>query len=286
MRLELELDDDPLTPVSAYRVPPERVARYAAVAPTLTPANAVAVTCTLQGGDTVETIVNIDTMEHCVFEDPIMFTAVSLASLVEAQFEEDGPWVLSRGTREGVESERKVNFIQRYEKDVTSKLGSFCMATLRKMLQKGPVTRLFTGGGGKHMASHEGFALRMPPEEVEHWQTLDDKGVVQDVPRPAHAVRVWNAEGRCYDDIDATLEGAPGTPEEADKWFVETIKKLKGTHPQGSELLNRLVMSTRTLDATAVEECRFEVAFEGEFQSRWTDLIVQTEPAEPPSEPA
>lgn len=146
------------------------------------------------------------------------------------------------------------------------------------MLQKGPITKLFTGGASKFVPSHEGYSLRMPPEDIPQWQTLDDKGEVQDILRPVHAVRVWNPEQRCYESVDATLDGAPTTPEATDEWFVETIKTLKASHPQGSELLNRLVTSLKTVDPSLVEECSFEGAFEGEFQNRWTDLILQTSP--------
>ena len=88
--LSLSLDIGELTPVRCYRPPAERVALLATVAQDLTSENAIAVTCTVGGGQQVETIVNSDTMEHCTFDDPITFSEESLCSLVEAQFEPDG----------------------------------------------------------------------------------------------------------------------------------------------------------------------------------------------------
>lgn len=144
------------------------------------------------------------------------------------------------------------------------------------MLQNGPITKLYTGGGGKFVPSHEGYSLRMPAEEISQWQTVDEKGEVQDILRPVHAVRVWDAGARLYKCVDATLDGAPTTPGETDEWFVGAIRKLKASHPQGSELLNRLVTSTSTADASALERCDFDAAFTGQFNNRWTELVLKT----------
>jgi hypothetical protein len=40
----------------------------------------------------------------------ILDTEVAIPSLVEAQFEVDGEWVLSRGTVQGVEAEKSILF--------------------------------------------------------------------------------------------------------------------------------------------------------------------------------
>ena len=60
--LELEGADGmplKLKPVGCYRPPADRIARLAAVDPAhgLTPENTVAVTCTVEGGEVVETVV-------------------------------------------------------------------------------------------------------------------------------------------------------------------------------------------------------------------------------------
>jgi hypothetical protein len=60
--------------------------------------------------------------------------------------------------------------------------------------------------------SHEGFSLRMPAAQVQEWVMKNDKGQLVDINRPAFAARVWNAETRCYDAIDVTLDGAPRSP--------------------------------------------------------------------------
>jgi len=274
MAMELDVDGEKLKPTDCYKLQPERAALFAGIAPGLTAANGAVVTCSSDTMGTVEAIVNLETMEHCKFEDPIMFSEGLIASLVEAQFEHAGPWVLSRGAREGIEQEKGTLFSS-YEKMVTME-NPECLSTLRKMLQKGPITRLYTGGGNKFVASHEGFALRMPASEVADWQMTNDKGELQDIPRPALALRLWNAETRSYDYLDATLEGAPTTPGKIDAWYVDVVRKLKGSNYIGPELLDKLVTSQKTVSMPKLYERDFDAAFEGTFSNRWTELVCGT----------
>ena len=170
--MSLVLDEEPLTPVSCYKLQPERVALYAeTLAPGLTPANAVAVTCTDENGDTMETVVNAETKEHVVFEDPIMMSELALPSLVEAQFEEGGAWTVGSGNAEALDMEKKNNFAT-YAENV-SKPSPDCLSTLRQYLQKGPVTRLYSGGVDAAGQLHCGFTLRMPPGEVDDWSGVN-----------------------------------------------------------------------------------------------------------------
>jgi ubiquitin-conjugating enzyme E2 N len=176
LRMALELDGEPLSPVSCYKLQPERVALYAAeFAPGLTVANAVAVTCTDERGATVETIINTETMTHVIYEDPIMFSELSLPSLVEASFEEGGAWTVGSGSVESLDMEKKCNFAL-YSTNV-SKLEPDCLATLRQYLQKGPVTRLYSGGVDAEGRLHCGFTLRMPPGEVGDWSGINGETV-------------------------------------------------------------------------------------------------------------
>ena len=60
-------------------------------------------------------------------------------------------------------------------------------------------------------ARGEGHTLRMPKDELEAWQTVNAKGKVTQLPRPADAVRTWNAEARVYEPFEIHLAGAPDT---------------------------------------------------------------------------
>jgi len=126
------------------------------------------------------------------------------------------------------------------------------------------------GGNGNYVASHEGFALRMPPAEVPDWQMTNDKGELVDIPRPALNLRVWSPEDGAYNTIDPVLTGAPRTIEEAEAWFVSVVRKLKGSNYIGAEILDRLACSERTVST----EPEFETA--GGFSNKWTDLVVAT----------
>ena len=68
-----------------------------------------------------------------------------------------------------------------------------CIAGLRRMLQAGPVNKMYTGGGTPKsgIPSHCGFSLRMPPAEVENWTMTNDLGELQ---AKSHAMRVPEAQ--------------------------------------------------------------------------------------------
>lgn len=285
MGMVLELDGALLTVVGCYKLQPERVALYAeSLAPGLTVANAVAVICTDESGATVETVVNAETKEHVIFEDPIMMSELALPTLAEAQFVEGGAWTVAGGGVDMLDMEKKVNFAT-YDKTVSAPAPE-CLSTLRSYLQSGPVTRLYSGGGdGKFVPIHAGFTLRMPKGEVGDWSGVNDKGKPMVISRPAVALRVWDAAGRAYAPYDSLLAGAPATPAETDAWFVALVKKLKNSPYLGEALLDALVTSTRTADMQLVDNRTpenmaeaLEKGFEGTFSNRWAELVISTHP--------
>jgi len=272
--MTIALDDAPLVPEECYKVPPSRVAllQTAPEGSELTNGNAVAVTCKAGDGAVVEMVVNSDTMQPCIYENQVMCTELSLTQLVEAQFEPQGPWTLSRGDLDQIEAEKAFLFA-RYQKYI-SMLQPDCLSTLRRMLQAGPINRLYSGGGQPpHVASHEGFALRMPRDEVQQWQMTNDKSQVQDIPRPVHALRVWDARARQYKPLDPYLTGAPRSDTELDTWFKDLVKTLKNSPWIGPELLDRLATSEKhTIDPVVGRPDEFC----GTFSSRWSQLVVGT----------
>ena len=273
LAMELEFGGEACTVKSCYKLQPARVALLSPLAEGLTAANAVAVSCEFRG-ELIETIVRCDTMEHCKYEDLIMCAEDSLAGLAEAQFEEGGNWVLSRGGRDGIEQE-KASLFGNYEGSIT-KDPPDCLSTLRRMLQAGPITKLYTGGGSKFVPSHEGFALRMPAADVAAWQMVNDKGELADIPRPSHALRLWDAASRSYASMDATLDGAPTDAASTDAWFVGVVRKLKASNYVGPAILDALVGSKKTESMEALGNGDFEAAFSGEFSNRWSELVLST----------
>jgi hypothetical protein len=268
-----------LKPTDCYRLPLERFQLYQPVLEAGTaPENVVAVTCSVEGrgdGAVVETLVDEASGEHLVMMDPIMYTEVAIPSLVEAQFVQGAPWTLSRGTADGIAREKEVLFAKYAETIRQDPPG--CLATLRRLLQAAPITTVYSGGGnGRSVPSHEGFALRMPPAEVAAWTTTNDRGEVVDIPRPAFALRVWDAATRAYAHIDPLLNGAPRGEVETEAWFCGVVAKLKGSPTWGSELLDRFATSERTVSS------EHPLQFEGTCRNRWTDLVLATQPALPP----
>ena len=174
MGTSLELDGMAFAAQRCYMLPADRAERYGKVFAGLAPGNAVAVVGEC-AGEIMETVVRIDAddCEHCFLEDPIMMTEVPLPGLVEAQFEEGGVWVMGAGGMDSIMGE-KAALWKVYEGMVT-KVPPDCMSATRRMLQAGPVIRLFDRGSGE---GGGGFTLRMPEEERADWLTENAKGEV------------------------------------------------------------------------------------------------------------
>merc|ERR1712166_148936 len=273
MALSLELDDEPLTITGCYQLQARRAARYAAVCgmeggplfPQLADGGAIAVTCTNDAGETVETILDAS-LEQCVVEDPIMMTEVALPSLVEAQFESGGAWTVASAGTETLDMERESNFAL-YEENILKDANGppACMSGLRRMLQSGPVCTLYAKG--------KGFSLRMPNAEMKDFQTINEQGKVTDVPRPATAIRVWDATARRYTSVETSLAGAPATPEATSAWYVDIVKKLKNSNWLGPKNVDDLATSTKHAYNEA-HDLVFPDA--GSFTNKWVELVVST----------
>ena len=273
MALSLELDDEPLTITGCYQLQAERAARYAAVCgmeggplfPQLAEGGAVAVTCTNDAGETMETILDAS-LEQCVMEDPIMMTEVALPALVEAQFEGGSGWTVAAAGTDTLDMERASNFALYEENILKDATGPpACMSGLRRMLQSGPVCTLYAKG--------KGFSLRMPDAEMEQFQTINEQGKVTNVPRPAAAIRVWDASARRYASVDTALAGAPATAEATSAWYVGIVKKLKASNWLGPKNVDDLATSTKH-EYNAAQDLVFPDA--GSFSNKWVELVVGT----------
>jgi len=271
----LDLDGDVLEPLSCYKLSADRCSRYSTLTDGLTVENGVCVTCKNGAGEIVEAVVKVDgdSVEMCYMEDPIMFSMIALPALVEAQFEPDGEWVLSQADVEGCNGEKGVLFGS-YSKMVSNEQPD-CIAALRRMLQAGPVNKMYTAGGNPKsgIPSHCGFSLRMPPAEVENWTMTNDKGELQDLPRMCHALRVWDAATRSYTAVDPYLVGAPKSAAELDQWFAGVIKTLKGSPYLGADFVDEFGTSERhTFDPALGRPSEFF----GKVDNHWTQLILAT----------
>jgi len=291
----LELDDGPLKKVDMYVPEADRIERWATLElldvvaneqyeGELTPENTVVVQCETEEGKLVETVVDIDQLKHVAYSDAIMASLIALPALVEAQFEADGIWTCSTGGEETIADEKRIYFT-RYA-DLVGMDQPDCLKTLRGMLQDGPITDLYSGGGGGENEAkyggpkpHEGFALRMPAEEVKDWIFEDEKGYMRATPRPATALRVWDPASKAYKTIETRLDGVPKFMAGVKDWYRNLIQKLNNSNWIGRDLVAQLVRSDgqltggHTLDASI--DRPIEGSFRGDVDNQWTKLAIE-----------
>jgi hypothetical protein len=102
-----------------------------------------------------------------------------------------------------------------------------CEAQFRRMLQIGPVIRIF-----------DPHVFPTPEAFAANYRVTDDRTGKQIIlPHPVCKLRAWNAAQQQYEAIDAQLAGAPG---EADKevWWNDQLQQLRDRH--GGEYITAL----------------------------------------------
>ena len=269
MSLSLEIEEEKLVPVSAYKLQPERVSKYQYFVSDLTPQNAVAVTCKATDGSIVETIVNTDTMEQCLFECPVFCEEKSIASLLEAQFVQGGPWTLSHADLEVVTALKSSQW---------SNTEAFFTSGWKDD-QQSYLPRLLRGSHGVHMRTRlcwrkDDSIFRMSESEIKDWGNKSTREV--------HCLRRWNPETRAYEAVDAALDGAPNTEAALDEWFVKQIQRIiRETHMEyglDGDDLSKLAASGDCGNSRSWEDLceswdRALSGKKGTFRNRWTDLL-------------
>lgn len=229
--------------------------------PSLAKEGAIAVQCVDGYDEVMETVLDAN-LEQCATEDPIMFCAATLPSIVEAQFEEGGPWV-SGGSPEDTLEQEKSTLFKIYEKFMTQE-NPDCLTALRRMLQSAPVGTAFARG--------RGFSLRMPEADLDAFKTVNEQGKVTELPRPSIGIRVWDAEAREYRPVDNQLAGGPANEEERVAWYQTVIKKLKASLYLGPDNVDKLVTSTKhEYDGTT-----FTYPDAGSFSNKWSEIALAT----------
>mmetsp|Transcript_9553 Transcript_9553/g.14334 ORF Transcript_9553/g.14334 Transcript_9553/m.14334 type:complete len:312 (+) Transcript_9553:104-1039(+) len=157
-------------------------------------------------------------------ECKISYEEVSPTQLVEYRFEETPTWYLSESTRPYLESFRASKF----KTWKTMLMETRCRATLRSLLALGPITRLY-----------DRFALPTPEDQKHLFETKDDNGKTVHIPHPVSELRVWDPEKGEYEVVKAHLEGSPETKEAVEKFWSETLARLREAH--GEEFINKLL---------------------------------------------
>lgn len=279
MALKLEIEGEPLTPTGCYRLQPSRAARYAKIKDVegLTAENGIAITCDGPDGEVVETLVvqaADGSMTQIIYEDAISWAEISIPSMVEASFSEDGPWIMTKAAGNMIEACRASQF-KMWEKIANGHPGG-CCAGLRRMLQQGPVSRLYAEGDKR--------VIVMPEEELADWQAemkKNGKMVTTDIPRPVFALRVWHAEKRRYESVDTLLAGAPANEEKAREWYQAWIMRLKSHIALTPAWVDGMATSTRHKTHTDIQKGvgGIEPDDIGAVTNAWTKLCIDTKPS-------
>lgn len=104
-----------------------------------------------------------------------------------------------------------------------------CEAAFRRLLQAGPVFRVY-----------DPAMFPTPPELESRYRVVDEKtGKLVPLPHPIAKCRVWNGKDQKYDDVDASLDGAPKSEEEAKVYWANLLTELKSLH--GAEYIDSLL---------------------------------------------
>jgi hypothetical protein len=146
----------------------------------------------------------------------ILFEELTPSECIEYTFpEEPDTWrlvQLSRGALETYRSTKFDSWLKMLQEPT-------CEAQLRRMLQIGPVTRLF-----------DPHVFPTPQAWKSQYQVTDDRtGRTIDLPHPVSKLRIWDAAQQRYESIDSQLTGAPSEPQK-DSWWNMTVGGLCERH--------------------------------------------------------
>lgn len=157
-------------------------------------------------------------------ECKITYEEVPPTQLVEYRFAAESEWNLAHVSLASLVSFRSGKFAA-WEKRL---LEPTCAAELRRMYHIGPVIRVYD----HHMFPSIG-------EDKDKFEVKDEKtGKTVIIPRPVHSLRIWNAQTRQYDDVQAELEGAPSA-NEVEGYWDGLVSKMRAQW--GDEEFDRMV---------------------------------------------
>lgn len=210
---------------------PERVAIYTAAGCFSelggTPSTVLGAKFDTEDFGPVEQVVGWDgsTATAVMSECGITYEVVSPTQLVEYQYEEGGPWALSKISLEPLEFYKNSKFkAWRDMLDAPS-----CEAAFARMIQAGPLNCIY-----------DKLGFPIPENEQGQWTITDEKsGKLVDIPRPVFALRVWDASEDCYKSVSPLMGGAPADAAALAAYWETTMGELRAKH--GDEYIDKLL---------------------------------------------
>jgi hypothetical protein len=150
---------------------------------------------------------------------------LSPTQMVEYQYDSDGPWRLAKISYEPMEAYKSHKF--KMWREMLDKPS--CEAAFARMIKSGPVNRLY-----------DKLGFPISESEQDNWKITDEKtGKQVDIPRPVHALRIWNSEAGEYTMVSPIMVGAPPDDEALAEYWQETLVELKTKH--GEDYVNSLL---------------------------------------------
>merc|ERR1712232_563836 len=98
------------------------------------------------------------------------------------------------------------------------------------------------GGMGLITNMFDHVAFPSPDSEKSDWIVQGDNGKDVLIPRPVHALRVWDVKKRDYKQVQAHLDGAPSA-DEAEAYWAGMIKKFR--QERGEKYIDDLIASQK-----------------------------------------
>ena len=165
-----------------------------------------------------------NTAHKVLCECGISMEEFSPVCIVQYQYEENGPWRLSKISKDPLDAYQKSKFsLWRNMLNAPT-----CQAAFVRMLKVGPINRIY-----------DKLAFPIPETEQDDWVITDEKsGKKVDIPRPVVNLRIWNSTSNEYTSISPALEGAPSDAD-IDEFWKTTLVELRQLH--GDEYITSLL---------------------------------------------
>lgn len=173
----------------------------------------------------LEKIITIsgDKIEVVTLEDKMIMEEMSPSELVEYTF--GNQWMLAPMSLCSFEAYRKMRFGS-WKKRIENPMDE---SSFKRSIKIGLIINI-----------HDHVAFPSPEEERSDWIEYNERGHEIVIPRPVKALRVWNVKERCYNAVDAHLDGAP-TEDEAHEYWQEMLNGFR--KERGAEFINALLDS-------------------------------------------
>jgi hypothetical protein len=190
--------------------PPSRLAVYRESIPDLT--EVFAIVGRTEEGDVREFVFAKNSIVSLSCQ--VTFEDLTPSDCIEYMFsEEPDRWFLAQVSMVALEEFKQKKF-KLWEHQLKE---PGCEAAFRRILHQGPIRNVY-----------DKFIFPSPESTAGLFKVTDEhSGKSVDIPHQVDRLRKWNAETESYDEIDASLVGAPKNEKEADTYWARMLDGLR-----------------------------------------------------------